>query len=31
MVMKKNLNERARKKAFNEIFYKFDPNKNGIN
>ena len=29
MAMKKNLNERARRKAFNDIFYKFDHNKNG--
>lgn len=27
--MKKNLDERARKKAFDEIFEKFDRNKNG--
>lgn len=27
--MKKNLDERARKKAFDEIFDKFDRNKNG--
>ena len=30
MSMKKNLDERARKKAFDEIFDKFDHNKNGI-
>lgn len=29
MAMKKNLDERARKKAFDEIFEKFDRNKNG--
>ena len=29
MAMKKNLEERARKKAFDEIFEKFDRNKNG--
>ena len=29
MAMKKNLDERARKKAFDEIFDKFDHNKNG--
>ena len=30
MSMKKNLDERARKKAFDEIFEKFDRNKNGL-
>ena len=30
MSMKKNLDERARKKAFDEIFEKFDRNKNGF-
>ena len=29
MAMKKNLNERARRKAFNDIFNKLDHNKNG--
>ena len=29
MAMKKNLDERARKKGFDEIFMKFDHNKNG--
>ena len=29
--MKKNLDEKARKKEFNEIFLKFDHNKNGCN
>ena len=29
MAMKKNLDERARKKGFDEIFLKFDHNKNG--
>ena len=29
MAMKKNLDDRARKKAFDEIFDKFDHNKNG--
>ena len=31
MAMKKNLDDRARKKAFDEIFDKFDHNKNGKN
>ena len=31
MAMKKNLDERARKKEFDEIFLKFDHNKNGCN
>ena len=30
MAMKKNLDERARKKGFDEIFDKFDRNKNGL-
>ena len=30
MAMKKNLEERARKKGFDEIFDKFDHNKNGL-
>ena len=29
MAMNKNLNEKARKKEFDEIFIKFDHNKNG--
>ena len=29
MAMRKNLDERARKKEFDEIFLKFDHNRNG--
>jgi hypothetical protein len=31
MAMKKNLDERARKKEFDKIFLKFDHNENGCN